>query len=151
MTDFTDAEKDTIRGGVMGALALVSQADPGFFDVFKESKAAAESLKEAPEDIRGLVTGGLQLPPQAPSKEELRTKVLTRLSEAMQVASKDPGTASSLRQFVLSACQHVAEASKGVSPEEQGIVNEIASAMGQGLPQSAPTGQDATVQSVTGA
>ena len=131
MTEFTDAEKDTIRGGVMGAVALVSQADPGFFDVFKESKAAAGALKDSPAEIRELVAGGLQMPPSASSKEELKAKMLSGLSEAMTVASKDAATAASLKQFVQAACQQVAEASKGVSAEETAVIAEINQALEQ--------------------
>ena len=38
----TDDEKTAIRQGVFGALAYVSQADPGFFATFVESAAGAK-------------------------------------------------------------------------------------------------------------
>ena len=52
------------------------------------------------------------MPPSASSKEELKAKMLSGLSEAMTVASKDAATAASLKQFVQAACQQVAEATK---------------------------------------
>ena len=71
------------------------------------------------------------MPPSASSKEELKAKMLSGLSEAMTVASKDAATAASLKQFVQAACQQVAEASKGVSAEETAVIAEINQALEQ--------------------
>lgn len=49
MADFTDQERDTIRTGAFGAIALVSNADPGFFATFKESMAGSKALATAPK------------------------------------------------------------------------------------------------------
>lgn len=141
MTEFTDAEKDQIRGGVMGAVALVSQADPGFFDIFKESKAASQALASAPEGVKDLMKGGFVMPPSASNKDELKTKILGQLSQAMQVAGKNPDAQSALRNYVLAACQQVASAAKGVSAEEQAVISEIQAALDGGAAQQAPAQQ----------
>jgi tellurite resistance protein len=45
------------------------------------------------------------------------------------VAAKDPADAQALKDVVLAAAQQVAEASKGVSPEEQQAVEKIRAAL----------------------
>ena len=143
MTDFTDAEQDQIRGGVMGAIALVSQADPGFFDIFKESKAASQALASAPEGVKDLMKGGLVLPPQASSKEELKQKMLASLATAVQVAGKNPDAQAAIKSYVRAACQQVAEASKGVSAEEEAMITEIEGVLGGAGTAQVPAGQTA--------
>ena len=46
-TDFTAEEWDALQKGVTGAGMLVSLADPGFFDNFKEVGALTKYLSEA--------------------------------------------------------------------------------------------------------
>ena len=46
-TDFTADEWDALQKGVTGAGMLVSLADPGFFDNFKEVGALTKHLSEA--------------------------------------------------------------------------------------------------------
>ena len=48
-TDFTAEEWDALQKGVTGAGMLVSLADPGFFDNFKEVGALTKHLSEARE------------------------------------------------------------------------------------------------------
>lgn len=136
MSQFTNEEHDTIRNGVMGAIALVSQAEPGFLATFKESMAASKALAAAPADFAQLMKGGMSMPPQASSKEEMVSKLLGNLTQAVQVASKDPATAEALKNYVTAACQQVAEASKGVGPEESAMIEQI-----QGVLNQAPAAQ----------
>ena len=49
---YTDHESDTIRAGVLGAIALVSRADSGFLASLRESLAAGRALTELPEELR---------------------------------------------------------------------------------------------------
>lgn len=141
MSQFNENETEAIRGGVMGAIALVSQAEPGFFATFKESVAASNALKDAPEDFRRLMTGGLVMPPQAGSKEEMSSKLLANLGTAVQTASKDPATLQSLQQYVNAAIQEVAQAAKGVSAEETAVIQQVQQVLQQGGQQAQPTGQ----------
>ena len=46
-TDFTAEEWDALQKGVSGAGMMVSLADPGFFDTFKEIGALTKHLAEA--------------------------------------------------------------------------------------------------------
>ncbi|MFC6358449.1 hypothetical protein [Luteococcus peritonei] len=132
MSQFNENETEAIRGGVMGAIALVSQAEPGFFATFKESMAASNALKGAPEDFRKLMTGGIVMPPQAGSKEEMTSKLLANLGTAVQTASKDPATLQALQQYVNAAVQEVAQAAKGVSPEETAVIEQVQQVLQQG-------------------
>lgn len=125
MADFTDQEKDSIRRAVLGALAYVSKADPGFFATFSESAAGAKALAAAPGELRDLLAGGLIMP-EASSPQDFDASVVPNLQAAVHlVAAKDPAWADALKQVVLTAVQQVAEASKGVTAEEQSAVDRI--------------------------
>ncbi len=133
-TTFTEAEHDLIRRSAFGALALVSQADPGFFAMFKESMAGSRALREAPPEVQALLKeGGFPTPPKASSKEEMESSILTELGQAVQVLdAKAPQQAAGFRQVVLAACQQVANASDGVAPQEQAVIDRVTQALGQG-------------------
>ncbi|MGO4957798.1 hypothetical protein ACTQ49_11130 [Luteococcus sp. Sow4_B9] len=131
MNQFTEQEIDTIRRGAMGAVALVSQAEPGFFATFKESMAASKALADAPEEFKKLMTGGMVMPPKASSKEEMATKLLDELRQAVQVAGKDAPTLEALRSYVSAASQEVAGAAKGVSDEERRVIEQVNGILGQ--------------------
>ena len=126
----TDDEKTAIRQGVFGALAYVSQADPGFFATFVESAAGAKALSAAPAAVQQLLSGGLVLP-EASSAEEFRAQAIPRLQAAVQLAdAKDPAAGAALKQVVLQAVEAVAAASKGVSANEQQAIAAIRAALG---------------------
>ena len=76
-----------------------------------------------------LLTGGFILP-EAQSPEEFDASVVPDLQAAIAtVEAKDPADAAALKQVVLAAAQQVAEASKGVQPEEQQAVETIRQAL----------------------
>ena len=54
----TEDEQETVRSAALRASALVGQAEPGFFDTFKESFAASKAVKAASPEMQKLVTGG---------------------------------------------------------------------------------------------
>lgn len=130
MAEYTEQEQEQVRRAVLNALAYVSKAEPGFFAAFAESAAGAGALAAAPEGIRGLLTGGLILP-EPQSAEEFDANVVPSLQAAVAaVAAKDPADAQALKDVVLAAVQQVAEASKGVSAEEQQALDAIRGALG---------------------
>ena len=63
-TALSEDEQKTVRSAVLRACALVAQAEPGFFDTFKESFAASKAVKASSPDMQKLVTGGF---PEMPS------------------------------------------------------------------------------------
>lgn len=129
MAEYTEQEQEQVRRAVLNALAYVSKADPGFFAAFSESAAGARALAAAPENIRALLTGGFMLP-EPQSAEEFDASVVPDLQAAVSaVAAKDANDAQALKDVVLAAVQQVAEASKGVTPEEQAAVDKIRGAL----------------------
>ena len=130
-TPLTDDERSTVRNAALGALAMVSQAQPGFFATFKESMAGSQVLKSAPEDVRSLFTApGLPTPPTGSSAEEVTSKVMSELSAAVGVLrAKAPEQLEGFQQVLLQACDAVAQASKGVAPEETAMIEKVRTAL----------------------
>lgn len=128
MTDYTEHEADTIRAGVLGAIALVSRSDPGFLAAFRESAAGARVLGGLPEDLRRVVAK-FDLPDSTSGEE------LTRLSEGLAIVdAKDPESATALRAVVLEACEAVAESAKGVSDTESAALDQVKGVVGASAP-----------------
>lgn len=140
----TEADHQLIRRAVFGAIALVSQADPGFFATFKESMAGSRALQEAPEEVRALFAEGGLPAPRTGSPEEVRAEVLADLKRVMQVLrAKAPGQARGFRQVVLAAADRVAAAAGGVAAEEQAVIEEIRRALDTGIAGEPSTGDGA--------
>lgn len=141
----TDDERALLRRATFGAIALVSKADPGFFATFKEAMAGSKALQDAPAEVRDLLTGG-QLPkPPTGTSAEVEESVLADLKRAVQVlGAKAPRQVVGFRQVVLAAVDRVAEASDGVAPAEQGMVDRIHDALSGGLAGQSPVGDTAS-------
>ena len=130
MADYTDAERDTVRNAAFGAIALVSKADPGFLSSFKESLAGSKALAAAPKEITEILRGGgFPKPPTGDSAAQEQA-VLAGLSQAVGVLdAKADGSAQAFKGVILEATQAVADASDGVSPEEQAVLDKVRSAL----------------------
>lgn len=131
MTEFTDDEKQALRNGAFGAVFLVSNADPGMFDMIKESFAASKSFAKASGDLQGVFKGMSM--PKVPkgSKDEVESSVLSELSASVAtLQAKAPEDIDSYRQVVLEACTNAAEAAKGVTPAETAALSKVKSALG---------------------
>ena len=96
----------------MRAGVLVAQAEPGFFDTFKESFAASKAVKAASPEVQKLVMGGL---PEMPSGG-----ILTQ---------KAPQLVEEYRQVVLQSAKDVAAAADDTSQKETAAVGEIERAL----------------------
>lgn len=124
MTEYTEQESDTIRAGVLGAIALVSRADPGFLAALRESMAAGKALQGVPEELRRIFAE-FDVPSMKPGEE------LTTLSRALAIVDgKDPGAAQALRRVVVDACQQAADAAGGVSDSEQAALSQVRQVVG---------------------
>ncbi len=133
--DFTAEEWETLQKGVTGAAMLVSLADRGFFDTFKEVGALAKHLGEARTksssplikevaEVRG--TGfGLTSSPQEVEKETLQAL----RSSMTTLQSKAPDDAPAYREFVLNVVKSVAEAAKDTVAAESGAIEKIEAAL----------------------
>jgi hypothetical protein len=144
----SEDEHTLLRRATFGAIALVSQADPGFFAGFKESMAGSKALQDAPEDVRALLLEGGRFPrPTASSPADVEDSVLADLRRAVQVLSaKAPRQAVGFREVVLAAVQAVADASDGVAPAEQRTIDRVRDALAGGLggqPSVGDTASDA--------
>jgi hypothetical protein len=134
-TDFTEQEFDAMQKGVTGAGMLVSLADRGFFDSFKEigalSKYLAEAQTKSTNPLIGEVakvkgTGfGLTSSPQ-----EIESQTIEALKSSMStLTAKSPGDAQAYREFVMNVAKSVAEAAKGTNAAESDSIKKIEGAL----------------------
>jgi hypothetical protein len=134
-TDFTDQEWDDLQKGVTGAAMLVSVADRGFFDSFKEVGALAKHLSEARKtsesplikevaEVRGSGFGLTTSPQEVESEtmESLRSAVAT-------LKAKAPDEVQSYRDFVLGVASSVAAAADEVGAPETDALGKIEAAL----------------------
>ena len=133
--DFTEQEWETMQKGVTGAGFLVSLADRGFFDTFKEvgalgkhlsqgrSKSSSELVRELAE-VRG--TGfGLTAKP-----DEVERETIEALGSSMAtLQAKAPDEAPAYSAFVLEVAQSVADAAKDVGATESDAIDKIKAAL----------------------
>jgi hypothetical protein len=143
--DFTEQEWEALQKGVTGSALLVSLADRGFFDTFKEVGALGKHLKEAREksasplikevaEVRG--TGfGLTAKPDEVEKET--TEALSAAVSTLQ--AKAPDDVEAYRNFVLEVAQSVAAAAKDVGASETGAIDQIKAALQTAQPSGPAT------------
>lgn len=126
----TDDDRRTLRSAAILAGAMVSRAEKGFFDTFKESFAASKAVKDAPPDIQQLVlTGGMpELPTGGPEETEARTLELLRAA-AMVLRTKAPQLLEGYRATVLQSARDVAAAADDTSANESGAITRIDQAL----------------------
>jgi hypothetical protein len=134
--DFTAQEWETLEKGVVGAGLMVTVADRGFFDTFKEAGALARHLAEARENnasplVRELGEAqgsGFGLTDSPDEVERETTEALRAAVGTLQ--SKAPEELEAYRQLALEVAQSVAAAAGGgVAIEETGAIEKIRSAL----------------------
>jgi hypothetical protein len=135
-TDFTDEEWKAMQEGITGAGLYVALVDRGFFDSFKEANALAHHLREAHENsesvlIRDLATGHERPFGMSSSPDEVEQSTVATIKQAVSLLeAKSPEDLPAYRQLVLDVSQSVAEAAKGVSPQENEALDHIRAALG---------------------
>ncbi|MFZ0341978.1 MAG: hypothetical protein WAL31_06555 [Gaiellaceae bacterium] len=135
-TDFTDAEWKAMQEGITGAGMFVATIDRGFFDSFKEANALAHHLRDAHEHsdsvlIRDLATGHDRPFGMTASPQEIEQTTAATLQQAVAaLQAKAPEELAAYKQLVLDVAQSVAEAAKGVSPQENQALDSIRAALG---------------------
>ena len=128
-TGLTEDEQRTVRSAALRAGALVAQAEPGFFDTFKESFAASRAVKAASPEMQKLVVGGL---PEMPSgrPEEVNARTLDLLRQAVGIlTAKAPQLVEEYRQVVLQSAKDVAAVAGDTSANETAALRDIESAL----------------------
>ena len=126
----TDEDRKTLRSAAILASALVSRAESGFLDTFKESFAASKAVKEAPSEIQQLVlTGGMpEMATGTPEQVEARTLELLRSAVGV-LRAKAPQLVDGYRSTVLQSARDVAAAADDTSASEAGVVAKIEQAL----------------------
>ena len=125
-----------MQEGITGAGMFVALVDRGFFDSFKEANALAHHLKDAHEHndsvlVRDLATGHDRPFGATASPEEVEQSTVATLEKAVAVLeAKSPEDLPAYRQLVLEVAESVAEAAKGVSPQETQALDHIRAALG---------------------
>ncbi|HVD89564.1 MAG TPA: hypothetical protein VNB91_11780 [Jatrophihabitantaceae bacterium] len=125
----TENERKTVRSAALRAGALVAQAEPGFFDTFKESFAASQAVKSASPEVQKLVTGGF---PEMPSggNDQVTARTLELLKQAVGILrQKAPQLVEEYRQVVLQSAKDVAAAADDTSQQETAAVDQIERAL----------------------
>ena len=134
--DFTDEEWKVLQEGINGAGMFVALVDRGFFDSFKEASALAGHLREAHLHsdsvlIRDLATGHERPFGMSDSPQEIEQNTVASLRQAVALLeTKSPEDLPAYRQLVLEVAESVAEAAKGVSPQENQALDSIRAALG---------------------
>jgi hypothetical protein len=126
----TDEEKMTLKTGAFGAVFLVSNADPGFFAMVKESFAASGALAETSGPVKDVLTRGPlpELPKDSPAAVE--AAVLPALRESVAILrAKAPEEFDTYRAAVLTAADRVASAVRGVSQAETEAMAKVRQAL----------------------
>lgn len=125
-----------MQEGITGAGMFVALVDRGFFDSFKEANALAHHLRDAHEHsesvlIRDLATGHDRPFGMTASPEEIEQSTVATLGKALAaLEAKSPEDLPAYRQLVMDVAQSVAEAAKGVSPQENQALDRIRAALG---------------------
>lgn len=125
-----------MQEGITGAGMFVALVDRGFFDSFKEANALAHHLRDAHEHsesvlIRDLATGHDRPFGMTASPEEIEQSTVATLGKALAaLEAKSPEDLPAYRQLVTDVAQSVAEAAKGVSPQENQALDRIRAALG---------------------
>jgi hypothetical protein len=134
--DFTDEEWKAMQEGITGAGMFVALVDRGFFDSFKEANALARHMRDAHEHsdsalIRELATGHERPFGMTASPEEVEQSTVATLSQALAaLEAKSPEDLPAYRNLVTEVAESVAEAAKGVSPQENLALDRIRAALG---------------------
>jgi hypothetical protein len=134
--DFSDQEWKAMQEGITGAGMFVALVDRGFFDSFKEANALAHHLREAHDHsdsvlIRDLAAGHDRPFGATASPQEIEQSTVGALGQAVDVLkAKSPEDLPAYRQLVLDVAESVAEAAKGVSPQESKALDSIRAALG---------------------
>ncbi|MFI6094257.1 hypothetical protein ACIA8G_01790 [Lentzea sp. NPDC051213] len=127
MTAYTEAEGQTLRTAVFGAMVLVSTADPGSVD--EESQAGIRATTLLSDDLRAVIAAA---PPSLPagSPSDVEAGVLAALRSAVQIiTAHEPRDVPIFRAAVTEMCRSVAGADGEVAVAEKEMVSRVVEAL----------------------
>ncbi|BCB87450.1 hypothetical protein [Phytohabitans suffuscus] len=127
----TAEEKSTLKTAAFGAVYLVSDADPGFFAMLRESFAASGALAGATGLVKEVLsTGPLPKLPRG-STAEVEAVVLPALSRSVAILrEKAPSEVDNYQAAVVTAVEQAANASHGVNAREADALAKVKTAVG---------------------
>ena len=136
----TEDERQTLKTAAFGAVYLVANADPGFFNVLRESFAASGALAGATGPLREVLTKGpLPRLPKSPPADSAGAGagqsdpiefVLSALRRSVAIlAEKAPDELAEYQSTVIGAVDRVAEAADGVSEKEYAMIARVKEAL----------------------
>ena len=127
MTAYTEAEGQTLRTAVFGAMVLVSTADPGAVDA--ESHAGIRAMSLLSDDLRAVIAAA---PPSLPkgSTSDVEAGVLAALRSAVEIINAhEPRDVPIFRAAVTEMCRSVAGADGEVAVAEKEMVTRVVEAL----------------------
>jgi hypothetical protein len=127
MTAYTEAEGQTLRTAVFGAMVLVSTADPGSVD--EESYAGIRAMSLLTDDLRAVVSAA---PPALPrgSASDVEAGVLAALRSSVEIINAhEPRDVAVFRAAVTEMCRSVAGADGEVAVTEKEMVTRVVEAL----------------------
>jgi hypothetical protein len=130
VAELTDHERATLKRAAFGVVYLVSNAEPGFLSMVRESVAASGAFTGARGLARDVLTSGRlpQLPRNDPRRVE--AEVLPALTQSLAILrAKAPDEVENYRDAVLSAAQRAAEAAHGVNAGEAAVLAKVRAAL----------------------
>lgn len=128
-SSLTEEEEKTVRSAAVRAGAMVAQADPGFFDSFKESYAGSKAIKDASPELQRLLTKGFPEMPSG-SPDQARVRTLELLGEAVGILRlKAPTLVEEFKTVVLRSAEDVAAAADDRSEREAAAIADIERAL----------------------
>jgi hypothetical protein len=136
-TDFTDEEWTALEKGIMGSGLLVSLADRGFFETFKEAGAIAKHLQEAQrtstspliQELAHVKHTGFGMTDRPDTVERETVEALN--AAVATLSAKAPDDLDAYRSLVVDVAQSVAQAASGVDPSETEAIGKIKEALGE--------------------
>ncbi|WP_026189618.1 hypothetical protein [Salinispora mooreana] len=128
----TAEERLTLKTGAFGAVALVSNVEPGVLALVRESFAASAALADSSGMVKAVLTSGPL--PRLPSRSEreIESVVLPALTRAVAILrEKSPQDVRTYREVVLAAADQAAGAHRGVTPQEAAMIERIRGALAE--------------------
>ena len=134
-SEFSEQEWETLQKGLTGAGLMVTVADRGFFDTFKEAGALADHLGDAAtknesqlvRELAGVRGTGFGLTDSPDEVERETTEALRSAVGILQ--AKAPDELPAYRDLVRALAESVAAAAGGIAASETGAIEKINAAL----------------------
>lgn len=135
---YNEEEWKVLQWAVTDTMTLVSMAESGLWDAFKEASGAAKFIAGKKTSSDNLLIRDLCSDVKAGRDKEAFSnpadpsgEISARVSEAVAlVAQKDEADVEAFKAFILGLAEATAEAADEVAPNEAGAIETIKAALG---------------------